>query len=875
MRYETRSVYPTRWWSSFWRRSRRGGAQRLRSALLRLEQLEDRLTPTGPTLSVLASFNGTSFPSSLTLDNSGNLYGTVYPADASNGGMLIELAHGSGKITTLASFNNNGDLSLSSLLRDSSGNLYGETALGGPSDAGTIFELAHGSSTITTLATFNVTNGKFPVGGLIMDSSGNLYGTTSSGGTSGDGTIFQLAHGSSTITTLASFNGINGVSPQFGLLRDSSGNLYGTTEGGGASGAGSVFELAHGSSTITTLASFSSNAFSEVPRPSGLVMDGSGNLYGTTALGGASGDGSVFELAHGSGNITTLASFNYTDGDAPHSGVIMDSSGNLFGATSGGGTGLSFPGPGTVFELAHGSGNITTLASFSVAKGVTPVAGLVMDSSGNLYGTTTGGGANNYGTIFELQGADPHTTRLTVTSAQDPTSLTPGTLRYAVNQANADAVNGISDTIVFNTAQMGTSTITLHQGQLDLSAGKATITIDGGGHITVSGNNASRVFEVETGSVTISGLTITGGSSPSGGGVLNLADLTLDQDVLTGNRETAGGNGGGAVLSWGGGTSLTVNQSTISNNSATWTGGGISLIDGGTLLLTNSTVSGNTSSRDGGGITVQSISHNVSATVENCTIANNTASQYSGGGILNIGYGKGTSATLTILDSTIAGNHAPYAGGVSSWASSGTVTTKYGNTIFAGNTNGNVPYQSGTLTSLGHNLSSDGTGNLTAAGDRPNTAALLAPLGNYGGPTQTMALLAGSPAIDVGDPKQLGVADQRGVVRTGGVNIGAYQASASALVLTAPASVTAGTPFTLTVTAVDAFGQVAVGYRGTVHFSSSDAAATLPTKYTFTAGDNGVHHFVGLVLRTKGRQTITATDVLVASILGSVTESVL
>jgi hypothetical protein len=464
---------------------------------------------------------------------------------------------------------------------------------------------------------------------------------------------------------------------------------------------------------------------------------------------------------------------------------------------------------------------------------------------------------------------------ITVTTASDATVHAGTSLRDAINRANAYAKQGITDTVVFDTAQMGTNTITLQQGQLLLGAGSGTITVNGGGQVTVSGNNASRVFEIGAGSVTISGLTITGGSSPSGGGVLNLASLTLNQDVLTGNHESTGGNGGGAVLSWGGGSSLTVNQTTISNNSAAWTGGGISLIDGGTLLLTNSTVSGNTSSRDGGGITLQSISHNVSATVENCTIANNTAGQYSGGGILNIGYGGGTSATLTILDSTIAGNNAPYAGGVSSWAGSGTVTTKYGNTIFAGNANGNVPYQSGTLTSLGHNLSSDGTGNLTAAGDRPNTAALLAPLGNYGGPTQTMALLSGSAAIDAGDPNQLGVADQRGVVRTGGVNIGAYQASASAFVLTAPASVTAGTPFTLSVTAVDAFGQVAVGYRGTVQFGSSDAAATLPAAYTFTAGDNGVHHFVGLVLRTKGRQTITATDTLVALILGSVAESVL
>src|SRR5262249_35970956 len=125
--------------------------------------------------------------------------------------------------------------------------------------------------------------------------------------------------------------------------------------------------------------------------------------------------------------------------------------------------------------------------------------------------------------------------------------------------------------------------------------------------------------------------------------------------------------------------------------------------------------------------------------------------------------------------------------------------------------------------------------------DLLNVDPLLGPLQVNGGQTQTQALLAGSPALNAGDPTQLGVADQRGVVRTGGVNIGAYQASASAFVLTAPATVTAGTPFDATVKAVDRFGQTALGYRGTVHLSSSDGQAALPGDYTFTTADAGVH----------------------------------
>jgi hypothetical protein len=429
--------------------------------------------------------------------------------------------------------------------------------------------------------------------------------------------------------------------------------------------------------------------------------------------------------------------------------------------------------------------------------------------------------------------------QLTVTSALDPAVLTAGTLRYAVNQANGDAANGISDTIVFNTAQMGGGTIALHEGELVLSAARgSTITIAGGGQITINGNNGSRVFEIEAGSVTISGTTITGGRSPNGGGILNYANLTLNQDILTGNHETAGGNGGGAILSWGGGSALTIDQTTISNNSATWTGGGISLIDGGTLLLNGSTVSGNTSNRDGGGITLQSITHNISATVENCTIANNTASLYSGGGLLNIGYGSGTNASLMILDSTIADNSAPFAGGVSSWAAAGTVTTQYGNTIFAANSNSNVPYQSGTLISLGHNLSSDATGNLIAVGDRPSTAVLLGPLGNNGGPTQTMALLSGSPAIGAGTLSAGLPTDQRGLPRTNTADIGAYQTQSAVTfeVSTPTTAVTAGSAFQVTVTALDHYGNVATAYNGSVTLTSSDGQAVSPSTVELTNG---------------------------------------
>jgi uncharacterized repeat protein (TIGR03803 family) len=227
-----------------------------------------------------------------------------------------------------------------------------------------------------------------------MEGSGNLYGTTRGGGPYGYGTIFELPHGSGTEVTIASFNGTDGQDPNGGLLVDSSGNLYGTTVGvggGTASFAGTVFELAAGSGTITTLAAF--NGGDGANPVAGLIMDSSGNLYGTTYYGGASDDGTVFELAAASGTITTLASLNGTVGQGPNGTLLMDGSGNLYGVAAEGGASSD----GTVFEVARGSGTITALASFNGTDGQWPGGALVIDGNGNLYGTAFLGGAFGYG----------------------------------------------------------------------------------------------------------------------------------------------------------------------------------------------------------------------------------------------------------------------------------------------------------------------------------------------------------------------------------------------------------------------------------------------------------------------------------------------
>jgi uncharacterized repeat protein (TIGR03803 family) len=232
---------------------------------------------------------------------------------------------------------------------------------------------------------------------MVLDPQGNLFGTTSGGGANNLGTVFQIAAGSSTIITLASFNGPEGGSrlPYGGLARDAQGNLFGTTIGG-ISGPGTVFELVAGSNTITTLAPFNGTNGSY---PQGrVILDAQGNLFGTTANGGAFNRGTVWELAAGSNTITTLASFNGTNGAGPEAGVILDAQGNLFGTTQFGGANNL----GTVFQIAAGSNTITTRASFNGTNGALPFGELVLDAQGNLFGTTSGGGAFGRGTVFEL-----------------------------------------------------------------------------------------------------------------------------------------------------------------------------------------------------------------------------------------------------------------------------------------------------------------------------------------------------------------------------------------------------------------------------------------------------------------------------------------
>ena len=321
--------------------------------------------------------------------------------------VLAPAADAASKYKVLHAFNGKDGADPSAdLIFDAAGNLYGSTEQGGAYGPGTVFKLtpnADGSWTESVLHSFNGSDGQLPKAGLIFDAAGNLYGTTSEGGTHNFGTVFKLtpnADGSWTESVLHSFNGSDGASPEAGLTFDAAGNLYGTT-----GGPGTAFKLtpnADGSWTESVLHYFKPNVLGP---EAGLIFDATGNLYGTTYGGGTDNLGTVFKLtpnADGSWTESVLHSFNSGDGANPWAGLIFDATGNLYGTTESGGA-HNF---GTVFKLtpnADRSWTESVLYRFRGDPASTPIfAGLIFDGAGNLYGTVSGASASSGGAAFKL-----------------------------------------------------------------------------------------------------------------------------------------------------------------------------------------------------------------------------------------------------------------------------------------------------------------------------------------------------------------------------------------------------------------------------------------------------------------------------------------
>jgi hypothetical protein len=597
----------------------------------------------------------------------------------------------------------------------------------------------------------------------------------------------------------------------------------------------------------------------------------------TDAAGGQS-DTIQFDPGLGSATITLAAGPLELSGASSSSATETIDGGGLITVSGGNAS--------RVFDIASSTTTILT--------GLTVADGFLQESSSTTDFIAAGAGIANAG-------------NLTLSNV----TVTNNNINATLTGADGASVHGYS----YGGGIANTGTLTLSDSTVSGDGIFVTATNDSSGSLDAHAYGGG-IYN--TGTLTVVASTITGdgaGCSVAtsdgatsvllyGGGIYSTDTLTLIGSTITDSSvygNTGGSGGTDTVLWYGGGIyssgPLTAAASTIANNYAVSAGGGI--YNTGQMAWNRSTIDGNST---GGNWTTPGSGFTTAfgagldnaagtATLTNCTIANNTISSSQAddgtGSLQNLGGGVYNSGTLALQSCTVTGNATSamatagdallVAGGGLYNDGASAATLLLHNTLVAGNTaQTSGPDAAGSFASQGFNLVgvTDGSTGWTAS-DLTGTAASplnakLGTLGNYGGPTQTVPLLAGSPALHAGSSALVPATDQRGVARGPAPNIGAYEATAAALAFSGPASVTAGAPFSLTVAAVDAFGQPAVGYTGSVHFTASNGAAA---NYTFTAGDGGQHTF-NLVLRRAGTLIVTGTDTANPAVTGTTTISV-
>ncbi len=334
----------------------------------------------------------------LVRDRMGNLYGTTNEGGgACNCGTVFKLTP-DGQETILHAFTsgNDGAHPFAGLVRDGHGDFYGTTPEGGAHNSGTVFKVSPKGKESIVYSFSGGADGTQPYGALILDAEGNLYGTTQHGGTHNSGTVFKLDPAGKETVLYTFTGGTDGNTPMAELVRDDAGNLYSTTAYGGTSKAGVVFKL-DPAGNETVLHSFRNEKDGAFPE-SGLILDKVGNLYGTAFLAGPYGSGNVFKITV-SGKEKVLHLFSMpTDGNGPMARLVKDGDGTLYGTTYYGGVSNS----GSIFKLGP-DGTETVLHSFTMAEdGAYPYAGLIRDKEGNFYGTTEAGGEPRLGVVFKI-----------------------------------------------------------------------------------------------------------------------------------------------------------------------------------------------------------------------------------------------------------------------------------------------------------------------------------------------------------------------------------------------------------------------------------------------------------------------------------------
>jgi uncharacterized repeat protein (TIGR03803 family) len=499
----------------------------------------------------------------LAIDSAGDLYGFTGDYSSNPGGTpgsIYEVVAGSHTITTLHSFTSADGRGPYGTPVLANGVLYGAFQLGGAGDAGTtggFFQYSLNSATFSVLGRMKFSNGIVPERGLTRDAGGNFFGTTSSGGTFGLGTVYEVPADLSSIITVASFNGTNGANPYGRPVFDSAGNMYGTTFAGGSQNLGVVWKIPAGTTTIQTVASFAGGTAAGGTSYAGLAIDSSGNMFGTTAAGGASNEGTVFEIAAGTTTITTLDSFKTayplsgvtigpdatlygTDlGEVwkippgtskitqvasmpyhPYGGVVLDAAGNIYGTTDGGLIGEA-PGDGSVYKIPAGTSTVQYLWFFGGGSdGLNPRGDLTFDAAGDLFGTTYGGGV-----VFEIPAGSSKLKPLGtfgIGSGYSNVAMDPQGNLYGIATGGTNSIGIVwrlspSNHLAF--AQQPTSTT----AGATIAPAVTVRILDSSGNV-VTGDNATIALSIQSGPA---GATVNGASVAAINGVATFNNLSL------------------------------------------------------------------------------------------------------------------------------------------------------------------------------------------------------------------------------------------------------------------------------------------------------------------------------------------------------------
>jgi uncharacterized repeat protein (TIGR03803 family) len=343
------------------------------------------------------------------LDRSGNLYGTTYAGGTYGSGNVYRLSPSGSSWTysTLYSFKAGTDgvgPGFGSLAIGPHDTLFGTTEGGGY--FGTAFAICACPGREVQIHSFGMgTDGAQPLGGVVVGSKGNFYGTASLGGAYGNGTVYEETRSGRTWTesTLYSFTGgDDGTNPAAAPTLDANGNLYGTTSFGGANGVGVVYKLSYSGSAWKQTVLYTFQGLSDGQNPvGGVVVDGGGNVYGTTFDGGDNGGGTVYELSPSGEGWAFTVLYSFTGGYGGPYNKLTLANGNIYGLTEGEGAN----GFGSAFKLTPGKGGwtFTDLYDFiGGSEGAEPYGSVAVDSAGNVFGTTNEGGSTNQGVVFEI-----------------------------------------------------------------------------------------------------------------------------------------------------------------------------------------------------------------------------------------------------------------------------------------------------------------------------------------------------------------------------------------------------------------------------------------------------------------------------------------